>query len=98
MNHSNSNLEQPYASSSSFFIMLGSLMYASMRTRPDIAFAVGKLGQFQNAPTKEAWDAMKYAFGYLAETTDLGIVYRKIEIEAVTGWCRSSPNESTDAD
>ncbi|XP_038973536.1 secreted RxLR effector protein 161-like [Phoenix dactylifera] len=46
----------PYAST------IGSLMYAQMCTRPDIAFVVGLLGRFPSDPGKAYWDAAKKVF------------------------------------
>ena len=43
----------PYAS------FVGSLMYAMVITRPNIAQAVGVLSQFMENPRKSHWDAMK---------------------------------------
>ncbi|KAL0386466.1 UNVERIFIED_CONTAM: Retrovirus-related Pol polyprotein from transposon TNT 1-94 [Sesamum latifolium] len=43
----------PYASA------IGSLMYAQVCTRPDIAFAVGMLGRYQSNPGLDHWRAAK---------------------------------------
>ena len=42
----------PYASA------VGSLMYAMVCTRPDIAHAVGVLSRFMSKPGKEHWTAV----------------------------------------
>eukprot|EP00253_Pinus_taeda_P011251 PITA_11251 len=46
----------PYASA------VGSLMYAMVCTRPDIAHAVGVLSRFISKPGKEHWTAVKRVF------------------------------------
>ena len=56
---------------------IGSLMYAAVGTRPDIAFAVQCLSQFLNNPGPAHWTAVKRVFRYLNGTRNLGIVYRK---------------------
>ena len=56
---------------------IGSLMYAAIGTRPDIAFAVQCLSQFLNNPGPAHWTAVKRVFRYLNGTRNLGIVYRK---------------------
>ena len=50
---------------------LGSLMYAMLGTRPDIAFAVAKLAQFNSNPGMTHWTAVKHVFRYLKGTIDL---------------------------
>ena len=56
---------------------IGSLMYAAIGTRPDIAYAVQCLSQFTNNPNPEHWTAVKRVFRYLNGTQDLGIVYKR---------------------
>ena len=55
--------------------MIGSLMYAVTGTQPDFAFTACYLSQFANAPSSDHLDAMKYAFHYLAGTTNLALVF-----------------------
>lgn len=55
---------------------IGSLMYAAIGTRPDIAFAVQTLSQFTSNPNPSHWTAVKRVFRYLNGTRDLGIIYR----------------------
>ncbi|XP_066968182.1 uncharacterized protein [Macrobrachium rosenbergii] len=56
---------------------VGSLLYLSTRTRPDITFAVCNVAKFCTNPTKYHWSAVKRIFRYLRGTCDLGIVYSK---------------------
>ena len=44
---------------------VGSLMYAMVCTRPDIAHAVGVLSRFMSNPGKEHWTVVKWVFKYL---------------------------------
>ena len=60
----------PYAS------LVGSLMYAMVYTRPDIAHAMGVLSRFMSNPGKEHWTAVKQVFGYLRGTSDYGLCYQ----------------------
>eukprot|EP00253_Pinus_taeda_P027226 PITA_27226 len=60
----------PYASA------VGSLMYAMVYTRPDIAHAVGVLSRFMSKPGKEHWTAVKRVFRYLRGTSDYGLCYQ----------------------
>ena len=54
---------------------VGSLMYAMLGTRPDIAYAVGLVSTFPTNPHGNHWVAVKRIFRYLAGTWDLGINY-----------------------
>jgi Reverse transcriptase (RNA-dependent DNA polymerase) len=53
---------------------IGSLMYASLRTRPDISFAVQTVSRFPH------WEAVKRIFRYLKGTVDLWLSYGHAKI------------------
>ena len=53
---------------------VGSLIYISITTRPDIAAAVGIVGQFVSNPGLVHWKAVKRIFRYLQGTVDLSLV------------------------
>lgn len=57
--------------------LIGSLMYLAVSTRPDIAFAVNSLSQFNNCYTQEHWTAAKRILRYLKGTLDYGITFHK---------------------
>ena len=57
--------------------LIGSLMYLAVGTRPDIAFSVNFLSQFNNCNRKQHWFAAKRILRYLRGTTKLGITYKK---------------------
>jgi hypothetical protein len=42
--------------------VIGSLMYAMVYTRPDIAHAVGVLSMYMSKPGKEHWTTIKRVF------------------------------------
>jgi hypothetical protein len=60
----------PYAS------VVGSLMYAMVFTRPDIAHAVGVLSMYMSKPGKEHLTTVKRVFRYLRGTTSYGLCYK----------------------
>jgi hypothetical protein len=60
----------PYASA------VGSLMYAMVCTRPDIAHVVGVLCRYMSKPGKEHWTAVKRVFKYLCGTASYGLCYQ----------------------
>jgi hypothetical protein len=53
----------PYSST------IGSLMYAMVCTRPDIAHAVGVVSRYMNNPGKEHWEVVKWILRYLRGTS-----------------------------
>jgi len=59
----------PYAS------VVGSMMYAMVCTRLDIAHVVGVLSRFMSKLGKENWTIVKRVFRYLHGTSDYGLCY-----------------------
>jgi Reverse transcriptase (RNA-dependent DNA polymerase) len=55
---------------------VGSLMYATVATRPDIAFAIGILSRFSTNPRHAHWEAVKQVFRYLKGTRELWLTFR----------------------
>ena len=51
--------------------ILGSLMYAMLGTRPDIAFAVSRLCQYQSNPSTAHMTAVRHVLRYLRGTSSL---------------------------
>ena len=54
---------------------IGSLMYAAVATRPDIAYTVSTLSQFLDNPREAHWNAVKCIFHYLSGTANLVLTY-----------------------
>ncbi|GKC76523.1 zinc finger, CCHC-type containing protein [Tanacetum coccineum] len=54
---------------------IGCLMYAMTSTRPDIAYAVGKLSRFTSNPSNHHWEAIIRVFRYLKKTMNYGLSY-----------------------
>jgi hypothetical protein len=72
---------------------VGALMYASVCTRPDIAYAVGELGQFASNPDKSHHAALQHCLRYLQGTITRSIVYQGTgqpnDIPSLTAYCDS---------
>jgi transposase InsO family protein len=66
---------EPQGRSNNYASLIGSLMYAAVATRPDIAFAVNQLASFTANPTMCHWTAAKRVLRYLKGTKDIGITY-----------------------
>ncbi|KAL6323545.1 hypothetical protein AAG906_039125 [Vitis piasezkii] len=59
----------PYASA------VGSLMYAMVCTRPDIAYAIGVVSHFLSNPGRHHWEAVKWIMRYLRGTSKLKLTF-----------------------
>ncbi|CAM8881378.1 unnamed protein product [Rhodiola kirilowii] len=56
-------------------VAVGSVMYAMLCTRPDLAFAISVLSRFMSNPGENHWLGMKYLLRYLSSTTNIGLMY-----------------------
>jgi hypothetical protein len=54
---------------------VGSLIYAMLGTRPDIAYAVASVSRFSSNPTEDHWKAVKRIMRYLRGTLNVGLEY-----------------------
>jgi hypothetical protein len=64
---------------------IGSLMYAMLGSRPDIAFAVSIVSRFASNPTAEHITAVKRILRYLKGTLNYQLTYRG-DLQALTGY------------
>lgn len=70
------NDHKEYMKNVPYMNAVGALMYLAIGTRPDIAYSVGKLAQFNSNPGVAHWKAVKHLFRYLKGTLDLRLTYR----------------------
>jgi hypothetical protein len=71
----------PYASA------IGSIMYAMLSTRPDVALALNLTSRFQSNPGMSHWSVVKGILKYLKTTKDMVSVYGGCEEElSVKGY------------
>lgn len=68
---------------------VGSLMYAMIGSRPDIAYAVGLVSRFMSSPGTEHWKAVKWLMRYVNGTTNMKLTFKKQEKFEVKGYCDS---------
>ena len=54
---------------------VGCLMYLMVGTRPDLAYAIGKLSQHSANPCQSHWSAVKRVMRYVQGTRNLGIFF-----------------------
>lgn len=65
------------ATSAPYREAIGSLMYLSTATRPDITFAVNVASRYLDTATKIHWNAVKRIFKYLKGTTNFGLKFER---------------------
>lgn len=70
--------------------LIGSLIYLSQGTSPDITFATTYLSQFNNKCTKQHWREAKHVLRYLKKTTTEGTTYtcnkKQLEVFSDASW------------
>ncbi|XP_077265780.1 uncharacterized protein LOC143899395 [Temnothorax americanus] len=76
---------------------IGSLLYASQRTRPDIAYAVNLVSRFCQEPRRIHWIALKRILRYLKGTLTVKLVYSKDGNRKIEGYSDSDwANDESD--
>eukprot|EP00253_Pinus_taeda_P009013 PITA_09013 len=65
---------------------VGSLMYAQVCTRPDIAIVVGMLGRYQSDPGLDHWRVIKKVMRYVQGTKNYMRMYRQMDNLEVIGY------------
>ena len=67
--------EEQFMARISYSSAVGSVMYAMVCTRPDIAQAVSVVSRYMSNPVKAHWQAIKWLFRYLKGTINIGLVF-----------------------
>ncbi|CAL3971562.1 unnamed protein product [Diplocarpon coronariae] len=67
--------------------IIGSLLFLTLATRPDISYAVIKLARFASNPSKNYIIAVKNLLRYLKGTKSLGLIYKNSPNKYITGYC-----------
>lgn len=75
---------------------VGSLMYAAVTTRVDIAYAVNKVSRRVADPTGEDWKDVKRIFRYLNGNKSLGLHYSRANNKGLAIYCDSDYAGDTD--
>ncbi|GKA97570.1 putative RNA-directed DNA polymerase [Tanacetum coccineum] len=69
--------------------VVGSLTYAQVCTRPDVAYICGMLGRFQSNPGLLHWKAAKKVLRYLRGTKEYKLTYTRSDNLEVIGYSDS---------
>ena len=69
-----------------YCFVVGSLMYAMICTRPDIAYAVGVVSRYMSNHDKKHWEAVKGIMRYLNGTRKMCICFgsKGVDVEGYT--------------
>ena len=78
-----------------YLTAIGSIMYAAIATRPDVAFAVQHLSQFNSNPGLAHWTAAQRVMRYLYATRHRTLVLGSRDV-SLTGWVDSDWGACTD--
>ena len=81
----------PYA------LAVGSIMYAMLCTRPDVAYALGIVSRYQADPGEDHWKAVKNIIKYLRRTKVVFLIYggSDLKLEGYTDSnFQSDPDDS----
>jgi hypothetical protein len=73
--------EKSYMSKVPYASAIGSLMYAMVCTRPDIAHAVGVVSRYMSNPGKQHWEAVKWTLRYLKGTSDMSLCFTGADLK-----------------
>ncbi|GAB2276181.1 hypothetical protein Dimus_039178 [Dionaea muscipula] len=79
----------PYASA------IGSIMYAMLCTRPDVAYALSVTSRFQGNPGQQHWIAVKNILKYLRRIKDMFLIYGGSDLK-IEGFTDSSFQSDVD--
>ena len=69
-----------------FQALVGSLIYASIATRPDISHSVAILSRHMSKPSKDHWGGAKRVLRYLKGTINLGLTFKRSSDFQLVGY------------
>ena len=70
-------LRKPMKDPNKYRMIIGSLIYLMINTRPDIAFSVTLLSRFIQEPKEKHWRCLKNLLRYVITTKNYALVYKK---------------------
>lgn len=68
---------------------VGSIIYAMIATRPDLAFAVGLVSRYMSDPKESHWSAVKHILRYMKGTINYAICYDGNSLDPIVGYTDS---------
>ncbi|CAM8935455.1 unnamed protein product [Rhodiola kirilowii] len=83
-------IEQECMAEIPYDVVVGSVMYCMLCTRPDLAFGISLLSRFVSNPGDPHWQAIKYFLRYLCGTKFLSLVFSGYGLKSdLFGYCDS---------
>ena len=68
---------------------VGSIMYAMIGTRPDLAYPVGVISRFMSNPMPDHWSAVKWVLRYIQGSIETRLCFKKKCDFILKGYCDS---------
>ncbi|KAI0992058.1 hypothetical protein K3495_g16128 [Podosphaera aphanis] len=81
---------EPRVNATLYQQIIGSIMYIATGTRPDLAYTVTHLSQYNSDPSSTHLGAAKRVLRYLKETRDLKLTYKFQSPLVLNGFCDAS--------
>lgn len=81
-----SNNEE-YMKSIPYSNAVGSIMYAMVGTRPDLAYAVGIVSRYMSQPIRDHWLGVKWILRYIKGSLATKLCYKKSDDFRIVGYC-----------
>lgn len=79
--------DEEYMKSVPYANAVGSIMYAMVGTRPDLAYPVGIVSRYMSNPIKEHWLGVKWILRYIKGSLATKLYYKKSDDFKVVGYC-----------
>ena len=77
---------------------VGSLMYLTIGSRPDIAYSVSNVSRYMEKPSIENWNAVKQIFRYIKGSSDICIRYGNSSSSSSASFANTVITAYCDAD
>jgi hypothetical protein len=81
-----------------YVLPVGSLIYAQVCTRPDLAFVIGMLDRYQKNPGVSHWNGIKKTLRYIQDIKGLMLTYQRSDSLKIVGYLDSDFTGCLDTD
>ncbi|KAG7554353.1 GAG-pre-integrase domain [Arabidopsis suecica] len=79
--------DEEYMKSIPYSNAVGSIMYAMIGTRPDLAHPVGVVSRYMSQPVKDHWNGVKWVLRYIKGSLKTKLLYKKSHDFTIVGYC-----------